>query len=255
MSGSPGFQDHFSRDSANYARFRPHYPARLFGWLAELAFARRLAWDCATGNGQAALGLASHFRYVIGSDGSRTQLAAASRAANVGYVTALGEATALAAGRVDLIAVAQAFHWLDLPRFFAEIDRVANPRGAILAIWGYGLLGAEPAIEALIHRFHNDTLGPYWPAARKLVEEGYRSVEIPMREVAAPDFSIEAELELPALLGYLRTWSAVGKYLEIRGADPVAALESELRASWGDPRAARRIRWPLFVRAGKWRER
>ena len=250
---SDSFQDHFSRDSASYAKFRPGYPTALFAWLADLAPARRLAWDCATGNGQAALGLAAHFRYVIGSDASRRQLGAAVRSDQVGYLAALGEASALATGRVDLIAVAQAFHWLDLPRFYEEVDRVANPSGAVLAVWGYGLLRAEPEIEGLIHRFHRVTLGRFWPAERKLVDEGYRSFVIPIREVPAPAFSIEADLDLMGLLGYLRTWSAVGKYLEARGTDPVSALEPQLLAAWGDPRTPRPIRWPLFVRAGPWR--
>lgn len=55
MSG--GFADHFSVRSRDYARFRPSYPPALFAWLAETAPARRLAWDCATGSGQAAAGL------------------------------------------------------------------------------------------------------------------------------------------------------------------------------------------------------
>ena len=45
-----------------YARARPRYPAELFAWLAGLVPRRELAWDCGTGNGQAALGLAKHFR-------------------------------------------------------------------------------------------------------------------------------------------------------------------------------------------------
>lgn len=180
------------------------------------------------------------------------QLRAATPAAGVVYFASLGESSALAGNRVDLITVAQAFHWLDQPRFYSEVDRVAAP-GAALAIWGYGLLRTAPAIEAIIHQFHNHTVGPYWSAARQLVVEGYRGFELPIEEVTAPPFAIAAALNLPDLLGYLRTWSAVGKFLEVHRRDPVAELAPELAAHWGDPATPQEITWPLFVRAGRWK--
>ena len=247
----PGFQDLFSRDSASYAKFRPSYPRELIAWVAALPGGRRLAWDCATGNGQAAALLAGYFERVVGTDASPTQLRAASRGPRVAYLAALAEATPLADRRVDLVTVAQALHWLELPRFFAEIDRVAAP-GAALAVWGYARLRTFPAIDKLIDRFHDETVGPYWPTERKLVEEGYRSFALPIAEVPPPPLAIEASLTLPELCGYLRTWSAVGKYQRVHGSDPVAMLEPELAACWGEA-ASRRIEWPLFVRAGRWR--
>ncbi len=44
------FQDHFSAQAGEYARFRPQYPPALFAWLAQLAPARTLAWDRGTGS-------------------------------------------------------------------------------------------------------------------------------------------------------------------------------------------------------------
>jgi SAM-dependent methyltransferase len=246
-----GFKDLFSRDSSSYAKFRPRYPRELIAWVAGLPQGRRLAWDCATGNGQAAALLADYFERVVATDASRTQLHAATRAPRVCYAVALAERVPLAVGQVDLITVAQALHWFDLTRFLAEIDRIAAP-GAALAIWGYARLRTSPAIDAVIDRFHDETVGPYWSAERKLVDEGYRSFALPMAEAPAPSLAIEASLTLPELLGYLRTWSAVGKYLSVHGTDPVAALEPELAACWGE-HAVRRVAWPLFVRAGRWR--
>ncbi len=54
-----GFEDHFSRHSETYVRHRPTYPNELYSYLASIVPHRRLAWDCGTGNGQAALGLAA----------------------------------------------------------------------------------------------------------------------------------------------------------------------------------------------------
>ena len=42
-----------------YVQSRPQYPGELFAYIASLTVKRKLAWDCATGNGQAALGLAA----------------------------------------------------------------------------------------------------------------------------------------------------------------------------------------------------
>ena len=248
---APGFQDLFSRDSASYAKFRPRYPQELIAWVAGLPRARALAWDCATGNGQAAVLLAGYFGRVVATDASLRQLRAAPREPRVSYLAALAEAAPLPARQVDLITVAQALHWLDLSRFLAEVDRVAAP-GAALAIWGYARLRAAPALDVLIDRFHDETVGPYWPAERKLVEEGYQSFRLPIDEVSPPRLAIEASLTLAELLGYLRTWSAVGKYQSVHGRDPVEALAPELAAGWG-PSVSRRVVWPLFVRAGRWR--
>ena len=54
------FKDHFSGHSQDYSVFRPCYPAQLFSSLASLCSVRDVAWDCATGSGQAAIGLADH---------------------------------------------------------------------------------------------------------------------------------------------------------------------------------------------------
>lgn len=251
MSG-PGFRDLFSRDAASYAKFRPRYPAALFAWLATLPAERGTAWDCATGNGQAAMLLRPHFQRVIGTDASVAQLRAAEHRERVQYVACLAEEPALAAHSIDLVTVAQAFHWLDRGRFYAEVERVMRPGGA-LAVVAYARLHAERDLERAVHRFQDGTVGPYWTAERQLVESGFASISIPIAAVTLPAFSIEASLTLTELLGYVGTWSAVGRYREKVGQDPLPELEQELRALWGDPDTRRRIEWPLFVRAGRWK--
>lgn len=72
-----GFPDHFSAVAADYASHRPSYPAALFDWLAEQAPARRLAWDCATGSGQAARDLAGRLDRVNATDAAAAQIDAA----------------------------------------------------------------------------------------------------------------------------------------------------------------------------------
>ena len=60
-----GFKDHFSGHATDYARYRPDYPAALYEFLAKTARRHEVAWDCGTGSGQAALGLAPYFDRVI----------------------------------------------------------------------------------------------------------------------------------------------------------------------------------------------
>ena len=244
----PRFRDHFSGVAEDYATFRPQYPAALFSALAEAARRRDVVWDCATGSGQAAVGLAAHFARVVGTDGSAAQLAAARSHARVRYLCALAEVCPLAAGGVDLVSAAQALHWFDIARFFAEVRRVLAP-GGIVAAWCYGLAEISPAIDEPLRRFYTDTVGPYWPPQRQLVETGYRTVAFPFTEIVLPPFVIEQDLTLDAFVGYVRTWSATQRYTAARGRDPIPDLVRALASAWGS--AARRVRWPLSVRAGR----
>ena len=244
------FKDHFSSASDRYAAYRPDYPAALFAWLAGLCADHDLAWDCATGSGQAALGLAPHFRRVVATDASAEQIRHAVPHPLIDYRVAPAEASGLADHGVDLVTVAQAAHWFDLPRFYAEAARVLKPGGAI-AVWGYGRMLLPGEMDALFQRFYAETVGPYWPPERALIDDAYRSLDFPFAEIEAPAFAIEVEWTLPRLMDYLSTWSAVKRYQAARGRDPLPALLAELRSLWGDPEAARALQWPLFLRAGR----
>src|SRR6476661_897619 len=161
----PAFRDHFAFAASSYASYRPRYPAALFAWLASATRGHELAWDCGTGSGQAAIGLAAHYEAVVATDPSVSQLSSAEGARGVEYVAMSAEASALRAESMDLVTVAQALHWFDREGFFAEVDRVLRP-GGLLAVWSYGLLAIEPAIDARLHHFYSNTVGPYWPSER-----------------------------------------------------------------------------------------
>src|SRR6266568_6165743 len=179
------FPDHFSGVSAGYAAFRPRYPDALFDFLADAAPARDAAWDCATGNGQAAIGLAHHFPRVIATDASEAQIAHATPDPRVTYRVAPAEASGLDDRSVDLVTAAQALHWFDRPKFWAEARRVLRPRG-VVAVWTYLLFEIAPEIDAIIREFYSDVVGPFWPPERHITEERYRTIEFPFAEFAAP---------------------------------------------------------------------
>jgi ubiquinone/menaquinone biosynthesis C-methylase UbiE len=242
------FADHFSGGAAAYAEFRPRYPDALFDWLASAARGRSLAWDCATGNGQAAVGLARHFDAVVATDASAGQVAQGEARPNVEYRVAPAEASGLADASADLVTVAQALHWLPLEPFYAEVRRVLRP-GGLLAVWGYSLPTVSPSVDVLTRTLHRDIVGPYWPAGREHVEAGYRTLAFPYLEEKVPPFSLELALDRRGFEGYLRTWSAVRRFVEAQQMDPLAELLPTLLADWPADEV-RIVRWPLFIRAG-----
>ncbi len=246
MSGN----DHFSRLAGGYRRFRPRYPDDLFDWLARRAPARGLAWDCAAGSGQATGALAARFRRVVASDLSLAQLREAPALAGVHPVAALAEAVPLRDAALDLVVVAQALHWFDLARFYAELNRVAR-RGALVAAWCYDLLRIDREIDRRLDRFYREVVGPFWPPERRLLESGYRTLPFPFVEEPSPEFAMVADWTFGELLGYLRTWSAVERCRAATGEDPVGPLAAELASLWGDAERPRRVNWPLALRVGR----
>lgn len=248
MPSGPSFKDHFSTQSAGYARHRPHYPAELFAYLAGLAAGRRLAWDCATGNGQAAIALAGHFERVVATDASQAQIDAAITHPAVSYRVAKAEASGLQDDSVDLVTVGQALHWFDTARFFAETSRVLVA-GGIVAAWCYELCSVSPACDSAVGHLYADIVGPFWPKERRLIEERYAGIEFPGIELVPPVFEMKSRWTVDDMLGYLRTWSACQHYRRERGEDPVGLIEEQLRRAWGT--APRTVRWPLTARISR----
>ena len=246
----PTFSDHFSGHAAQYAQFRPVYPPALYAYLASVCPRRVRAWDCATGSGQAAVALAGYFDQVVATDASAEQVAHAEAAAKVEYRVAPAEVSGIEAGSVDLVTVAQALHWFDLPAFYAEVERVLSP-GGVLAVWCYGLFQCSPEVDAWVEYLYSRLVGPYWPPERRLIEDGYRGLPFPYVEEEPPSFAMEAQWDLPRTTGYLRTWSAVQRYVEAQGQDPVAEIASQLGEAWGEAGQVRTIRWPLHLRVGR----
>jgi SAM-dependent methyltransferase len=245
------FADHFSRIAASYATYRPRYPDALFAWLASIAPSRDWAWDCATGNGQAATALSRQFAYVVATDPSIEQIWSAERVDGVAYAAMTAERSSIGTSAVALVTVAQALHWFDRDAFFAEARRTLVPRG-VIAVWSYGVCTfGDPALDESLRRFHGETVGPYWPTERALVDAGYDRLEFPFDEVRSPGFAMAAEWTLAQLEGYVGTWSAVQRARAETGQDPLPQLVEWLRGEWGPEGSSRTVSWPLSLRAGR----
>jgi SAM-dependent methyltransferase len=205
------FPDHLSTQSSDYARYRPLYPAVLYDYLASLTPEHDRAWDVGTGNGQAALGLAQHFRSIIATDPGEQQIALAAPHDRVTYRVATAEDSGLEDQSIDLITMALAVHWFDLDRFYVETRRVLRSPDAV---------------------------------------SGNRTLQFPFAEIAAPKFAVGAKRTIDDLFGYLSSWSAAQKFTEARGFDLLNEVRATWATAWGSLQA-RTVRWPLYLRVGR----
>ena len=133
-----------------------------------------------------------------------------------------------------------------------------KPNG-IVAAWAYSDCRVTPAVDVLKDRVYIDYTGTYWPPERDYVEAGYRTIPMPFgegqpfAEIAAPLFVMSVDWDAAQFLGYLRSWSATQRYIKANGVDPVALVQDELLAAWGDPAMRREVRWDFHLRCGRLR--
>jgi ubiquinone/menaquinone biosynthesis C-methylase UbiE len=255
------FKDLFSTTSKEYASSRPKYPRPLFEFLVRLVQRRNLAWDCATGNGQAAMLLSEHFDQVVASDASKEQIENAQPRNNIRYEVFPAERANLPDNSVDLITIAQALHWFDLDDFYREAKRVLRKNGkdgsggggGVIAAWAYGLHSISREVDNITHSLYEDILGSYWPKERKIVENRYEGIPFPFQEIDTPVFRIELDWSLSELIGYLYTWSSVQEFIKKNNSDPVRQIYGELASAWGEKknRHTRRVVWPIHMRVGR----
>jgi hypothetical protein len=139
-----------------------------------------------------------------------------------------------------------------MEKFYNEVRRIGKPN-AVIALITYGVLHVEgEAIDAIVQEFYWKTIGPYWPAERRHVEEGYRNLPFPFHETKIPDLAIEVQWRLQDLIGYTKTWSAVTAAAKALGTNPVEQFEATLRKQWGDPEFAPPCCVAIVVSCGKY---
>ena len=240
----------FSQYSDQYAKHRPQYPDELFAYLSSIASGHDAVWDCGTGNGQAAVTLAKYFSRVEATDISAEQIRHCIVHPQVRYNVSPAEHTSFENASFDLVAVATAAHWFDLPSFFLEVGRVLKPAG-ILAVWTYGLATVEPAIDEIIQRELLEPIDPFWAEGNRMVMNGYRDLSLPFNTLQPPEFSIRLEWTLSQASAYLRTWSAVKRYSDEVGTDPVERLAAKLTPLWGEAEQVQAVNMPIYLRVSR----
>ena len=241
-------KDNFSKQASDYARYRPGYPPELFDYILGFVKERTAAWDCGTGNGQAAKMLSSNFEKVFATDISQKQIDNAWQAPNIFYFIADEVQSGLADESVSLVTVAQAIHWFNFTKFYEEVRRVSKA-GAVIAVWTYSRSKISSEIEDIITDYHFNTLGVYWDAERKYVDDRYADIPFPFQEIETPEFSIELNWSLEDLEGYLNTWSALQKFIAANAANPVNDIIQKIKPYWGGA-TERKIVFPIHLRLG-----
>lgn len=244
-------KDLFSKQADVYARFRPSYPPELYEYIYSFVPDFGQAWDCATGNGQAALALSARFRQVMASDHSQQQLDKAVKRDNIHYLRCKAEQSPFPDNSFSLITVAQSYHWFDFPAFKKEVERVIKP-GGVLAIWGYNIpQGDDELLNESIRFFYRQVAGPFWDPERKYIDEAYQTVGFGFdNELPARDFHITVEWDADDVLGYFSTWSSVQHYVKEMNTDPVKAFRQRIFDSWPSPGKIP-LRFPVFLRLAR----
>jgi SAM-dependent methyltransferase len=125
----------FHGRAEDYARYRPGYPADAVDALLQgLPRACRVA-DVAAGTGILSRLLAARGARVLAVEPNASMRAAAASHPDVDWIDGTAEATGLSDGSVDLVTIAQAFHWVDVPSALREFARILRPDGRLAIMW------------------------------------------------------------------------------------------------------------------------
>ena len=184
-----------------------------------------------------------------GIDISANQVHHAVQSHNIDYCVCRAERTPFADNSFDLITVAQAYHWIDAPRFCDEATRIARPRG-IVAIWVYDLAYSMSPIDAIVRHWNFEILSPYWEPERKHVYTHYESLAFEFESIASPKFEIEVSWNCEELVGHLKTWSALQTMKRKVGDRAFQETVQQIQAAWG-VEDKRRFVFPVFLKLGR----
>ncbi|GAB4855697.1 hypothetical protein Ancab_024339 [Ancistrocladus abbreviatus] len=249
----------FDKQADLYLDGRPDYPKEWYSWLAARSLHRSLAWDAGTGNGQAAVAVAEHYKQVIATDVSEAQLGRAIPHPHVRYLhqtlsMSEDDLINMIGGKnsVDLVTVAQAVHWFDLSSFYSIVTRLLRKPGGVIAVWGYNTIVVSPTFDPVMKRFEETTL-PYWHSGIKHIFDGYKTLPFPFESVGLGSegeplsLDIPKELSFEGLLRMLRSWSAVTTAKE-EGVDLLSErVVKEFENAWGGSKLVRSVAYKAFM--------
>jgi len=189
--------------------------------------------------------LTGYFESVIATDISAELLALAPVHPRISYRRAAAEESGIDDGSVDLLVVAQALHWFDLPLFWDEVRRVLK-RGGVFAFWGYNWPWVCPAVDQVLEELKQE-IAPYWPERSAVLHNCYRTVDPPFPEIGTPEFEMSVSWTLDQYLSHLRSWSATRYSNERTGEDVVEKYEAAFGDAWEPDE--RLVSWPLVLKA------
>ncbi|KAL3718056.1 hypothetical protein ACJRO7_003231 [Eucalyptus globulus] len=256
-------QSPYDQVTKGYVATRPRYPDQWFSKLSALTSRHALAWDAGTGNGQAAIAVAEHYERVIATDISEPMLKQGIPHPRVQYLhtppsLSEDEMVAMLGGEnsVDLITVATAVHWFDIPKFYSVARRVLCKPGGVIAVWTYtDMIEVNPEFEHILRRLR-EACKPYQKPGAQYFFEEYRNLPFPFESVGLGCEGQPAQLEMPremsfeTLLSVLRTASAVATAKQ-HGVDLLTDdVVKEFETAWGGSDLVRTVKFKVFMLAG-----
>lgn len=239
----------FAGLAAPYDRYRIGYSSELFDILERLGLRRGAqVLDAGCGTGLSMEPLTARGMTVTGVDSSGEMLAAARlRVPGATLVEAGVEALPLPDHRFDGAVCAQAFHWFDADRAFAELIRVVKPGGPI-AVW-WKILGSDDPLRTLrAAACARVGIQPSPDALRGGFGAFYRAA-FAERTLRVLPFS--ARFTIDDWIGYERSRSSARSAYGAKLERYVSALRAELVAKYGSPSACIDVRYTQYLYAGK----
>ena len=132
----------FSGKSNYYAASRPSYPAEALEWLFRHCPGAEKVVDIGAGTGIFTALLQKIFPQVCAVEPNCDMQKEFIRALpDIELISGTGENSTLPDHSIDLITIAQAFHWLDENQFKAEAMRILKPAGKVAIIWNNRVAG------------------------------------------------------------------------------------------------------------------
>ncbi|GAA1943355.1 class I SAM-dependent methyltransferase [Nocardioides hwasunensis] len=117
-----------------YDRGRPSYPAEAVAWL--MGGEAKVVLELAAGTGKLTRQLVDQGHAVFATEPDEAMLAVLrARVPEVSVKVATAEEVPANDRSVDVVVVAQAFHWFDHDAALAEIARVLKPGGHVALVW------------------------------------------------------------------------------------------------------------------------
>ena len=238
-------------EAEKYKDYRPKYPDSIFEYLASMTDSHNLAWDCATGNGQAAISLTNYYDRVFGSDISAEQIKYAQRSPKIDYQVRSCNKSGLPDNSVDLITVMTAAHWFeDLHAFQKECQRISKV-GAKVAIISYSTpnFSISPIINNIFNEAYYCSLQQCYPKrVMENMRNFYYDLSLNLEQIATPSFQIEHDWNFNQFIKYLETFSCSRMFFQQNQYSLIEKLSPEIKKYWGNPEKTKKVTWPLFFK-------
>ena len=241
----------FSARVPYYHLFRPRYPQAVLNTLGDYG----LTSESVVADIGAGTGISSELFLNYGCTVYAVEPNAEMRAASEHYygdwlnfhaIDGTAEATTLAEGTIDMIAVAQAFHWFDHAAARTEFARVLRPDGHVALFWNDRADNVSPFVNeynALMKRF--DVEQEATPRAKELLASDEQ-----LEEFFAPDGYDAHELANPVTYDWdgLQGRALSSSYAPLPGHERHEEMIAALREVYDRHQEGGRVRMDYVTR-------